>query len=334
MGGWPTFLMNLATELQGQYDFHFIATDNKNINSKFHELGKAQYLGHNFEAINHYLICHRPDIVQFGNQAWVGELAKNIPNPPIVIERTAGPRSCNIKRNRVDHVIASNFGTVPMIRHNYQGPITVIRNGLDIEAYKKVKPDRLHFKPKDFVVCYCARMGGQGQGFDILIKAVLKARKKHDIKLVLIGDKPEHSGEDIRPQLRKLAKPMGADCVFTGALEDPAPIMKGANVYVCPAKHHGISNSIIEACALGKPIIATDVGQTSEVVHNNHNGFLVPANNANAIAEHIIKLKEMPKMASRLGHFGKGLVKREFNIKTQAKLYSDLYEHLLSTLQK
>jgi len=200
--------------------------------------------------------------------------------------------------------------------------------------YKQVIPERFHFKPEDFVVCYCARMGGVGQGFEVLLSAVLRARKTHDIKLVLIGDKPKHSGEDIRPKLHKMAKPMGQDCVFTGALENPAPVIAGANVYVSPAFHHGISNSILEACALGRPVVATDVGQTSEVVHKGHNGFLVQPGDTEAIATALIKLKDSPKKCQRLGHFGIGMVKREFNIKKQALRYKELYDMLLEKYHK
>jgi glycosyltransferase involved in cell wall biosynthesis len=133
--------------------------------------------------------------------------------------------------------------------------------------------------------------------------------------------------------LRKLAKPMGDDCVFTGALLDPPPVMAGADLYVCPARHHGISNSIIEACALGKPIIATDVGQTNEIVHNGHNGHLVKIGDVTAIKDYIIKLKDSPKKRERLGHFGVGFVRREFNIDIQSPKYLELYEKLLSQIQ-
>lgn len=334
MGGWPTFLLNLCKGLRDDFEFSFIAVDNKSINPRFHELGKAEYLGNNLEAINHRLITQKPDIVQFGNKEWLGKIAKNVSNSIIVIERTAGPRSCNIGRSSVDYVIASNEGTIPLIRKNYQGPLEIIRNGLDVDYYKSVQPDRLHFKPDDFVVCYCARMGGRGQGFGVLLNAVLKARETHDVKLVLIGDKPEHSAEDIRPKLRKLAKPMGDDCVFTGALDNPAPIMAGANLYVCPAFHHGISNSIIEAAALGKPVVATDVGQTNEIVLAGTSGILVKPGDIDGIASAIIKLKDSPKKCQQYGQAGQELVEREFNVKKQALRYKELYKRLLAEYQK
>ena len=329
IGGIETCLYNIALKLKDEFDFHFIATENPDIHPRFHEVGKAKYFGRNFEAINNYLIFHQPDIVQYGNQQWYRDIALHA-GVKTVIERTAGPRSCNLDRAGVSHVISSTKGTVPLIRKNYDGPLSVIYNGVDLNRFD-VTPDRLHFKDDDFIVCYCARMGGRGQGFDVLIKAVLEARKTHDIKLVLIGDKPKSSAEDIRKELRRLAEPMGSDCVFTGALLDPIPVMAGADLYVCPAKHHGISNSIIEACALAKPIIATDVGQTNEIVLDGQNGFLVPPNSVQYIKNFIIALKDSPQKRQRLGERGRKLVEEEFNIDIQAAKYAEVYRKLLSS---
>lgn len=328
-GGIPGFLYRLATRLNNQFEFHFIATDNSNINPKFNNVGKAHYFKQHWSDITQYLRDNDIDIVQYGNKIQYKQCAVNA-GVPIVIERTAGPRSCHLNRDGVTHVISSTKGTVSLIKTNYTGPVSVIYNGIEIDEYESVVPDRLHFGSDDVVVCYCARMGGRGQGFDILVKAVLQARSRRDIKLVLIGDKPEHAGEDIRPQLRKLAAPMGKDCVFTGELSNPAPIMAGADIYVCPANHHGISNALIEASALGKPIIATDVGQTNEVVHDRGNGFLVSAGDVGTIASLITRIADSPAECKMLGDYGKNLVKQEFNLDTQAEKYRELYMKLLS----
>jgi glycosyltransferase involved in cell wall biosynthesis len=332
IGGIETCLYNIAKKLNDRFDFHFLATENPDIHPHFDKVGTALHIGNDWNYITQYLQENKIDIVQYGNRIEYKECAIKA-KVPIIIERTAGPRSCKLNREGVTHVISSTKGTVPLIRGNYDGPISILYNGVDLDRFTSVKPDRLHFKDDDFVVCYCARIGGVGQGFDVLIKAVLEARKTHDVKLVLIGDRPKSSAEDIRPMLRKLAKPMGDDCVFTGALLDPLPVMAGADLYVCPARHHGISNSIIEACALGKPIIATDVGQTNEIVHNGHNGHLVKIGDVTAIKDYIIKLKDSPKKRERLGHFGVGFVRREFNIDIQSPKYLELYEKLLSQIQ-
>lgn len=327
IGGYESCLYNIAKELQDHFDFYFFATENKDIHPHFNEVGIARYYGNNFECLNNFLISKQVDIVQYGNKEWYRKMALNA-KVPVVIERTAGPRSCNLDRTGVTHVISSTRGTVPLIRANYDGPISVIYNGVDLDRFD-VEPDRLHFKKDDFVICYCARMGGVGQGFQDLLVAVQEIRKTHNIKLVLIGDRPKSSAENIVPRLKKMAAPMGNDCVFTGALIDPIPIMAGADLYVCPAHHHGISNSIIEACALGKPVVATNVGQTCEIIHHTKNGYLVPAKNKNALIKHIIKMIDSPKKREQFGAYGRRLVETEFNIDIQADKYLKLYNKLL-----
>lgn len=329
-GGIPTFLMNLAKELKGKFTFHFIATENPTINPSFYELGRAAYIGDN-DGLVGYFKKHKISLVQYGNVLNYKTAALKAA-VPVIVERTAGPRSCNLDRTGVTHVISSTQGTVPLIRKNYSGPLSVIYNGIDFDRFSAVAPDFLDFSPDDFIICYCARMGGVGQGFEDLVRAVVEIHKEKDVKLVLIGDKPEKSAEDIRPRLRKLAKPLGKDCVFTGALKYPAPVMAAANLYVCPAKHHGISNSLIEAAALGLPIVATAVGQTSEIVHHGKNGNLVPPGHLSSLTNNILHLMGSPAKRMKFSNYGRELVRQEFNVKIQAAKYLELYNKLLSNI--
>ncbi len=332
-GGIPTFLINLTTKLKGMFEFYFIATDNPNISAKFHNLGNANYFGHDWAKITKFFKDKNIGIVQFGNCLPYKECAIKA-KVPIIIERTAGPRSCSLNREGVTHVISSTKGTIPLIRKNYDGPISIIYNGVNVDKYDNVKSDRLHFKNDDFVICYCARIGGVGQGFQDLIPAVIKVHKTHNDKLVLIGERPKSSVENIIPRLKKMAKPIGVDCVFTGSLADPVSVMAGADLYVCPAHHHGISNSIIEACALGKPVVATNVGQTNEIVHDGKNGYLITPKNISFIIKSIIKIIDSPKNMAEFGAYGKDLIKREFNIDMQADKYLKLYRKLLESIHK
>jgi len=334
IGGIETCLYNIARELEDKFDFHFLATNNPDIHPHFDKVGTAYHTGENWDFVSQYLREEKIDIVQYGNRVEYKECAVKA-GVPIIIERTAGPRSCNLDKQGVTHVISSTKGTVPAIRKNYGGPISILYNGFDTELFDSIEPNRSYFKDDDFIICYCARIGGIGQGFQYLIPAVIEARKTHpNIKLVLIGDKPKSSAEDIRPLLRKLAVPLGKDCLFTGALLNPLPLMAGADLYCCPALHHGISNSIVEACALGKPVIATDVGQTNEIVHHGKNGYLVPPKDISAITNMIIKLVNYPKKATAFGTYGRELVEKEFNIKIQADKYLKLYNNLLLNIQK
>ena len=325
VGGIPTFLYNLASNINNEFECYFIATDNKNINPRFYDIGIPIYLGNDKSTIVQYLKNNKIKIVQYGNKDLYRQCAISA-DIGVIIERTAGPRSCGLPKEGVSHVVASTNGTVPLIRKNYDGPLSVIYNGVDLLQYNnsKIVNDK-------FTICYCARIGGVGQGFQYLIPAVIEARRKShkDIKLILIGDKPAGSAEDIRPLLKKLARPLDNDCIFTGQLLDPIPTMASADLYCSPALHHGISNSIIESCALSKPVIATNVGSTDEIVHHGKNGYLIPPKNIKSISDCIIKLIGSPNKLINFGSNGRKIVENQFNIKIQSKKYTDLYKKLL-----
>lgn len=319
-GGIPTFLLNLAPRLK-DFDLHFIATQNPKIHPAFKSNGAAYYCPKNLVGL---LKSINPNILQYGNLVEYKNagLAAGI---PVLIERTAGPRSCHLDKMGVTWVVASSEGSVDLIRKRYKGPITVIRNGVDLGVMGEVKPERFHFKDSDFVLAYVARFGGVGQGHLDLLKAFSIVRRKHPVKLVLVGDKPAHAAQNILPTVRKALGKWGGDCIMTGAVDDPKSIIKGADLYVCPAHHHGISNSLIEAAALGTPVVATRVGQTDEVIDGN--GFLVPPKSPEKLAQGIIKAIEYPEL-NRLGQMGLSLVERRFDINKQSQKYIELYRTL------
>lgn len=328
IGGIETCIYNISKNLKDKFDFYFIATENPDIHPHFNEVGKAYYFGNNWEVINNLLISKKIDIVQYGNKLEYKKLALNA-HVPIIIERTAGPRSCGLDKSGVSWVISSSKGTVPLIRKNYSGPLSVIYNGADLDKYLEVPPNRCGFKDNDFVVVYSARYG-RGQAFDVLVNAVKIVRSKYDIKLILIGGPPNIKGaEDITSLIKKWVKPLGSNCKLTGFMLDPTRVMAAADVYCCPARHHGVSNTLIESSALSKPLIATNVGQTNEILHNNRNGYLVPVNRSDVMAQKIIELYENAEKRKQFGEYGRKLVEKEFNINVQSKKYEELYTKLL-----
>ena len=135
IGGIPTFLYNLTSSINDEFECHFIATDNKNINPCFHKVGKAVYLGNSKAKIVEYLKKNKIDIVQYGNKDLYRKCALNA-GVRVIIERTAGPRSCSLPKDNITHVVSSTQGTIPLIQKNYNGPISTIYNGVDIALPK------------------------------------------------------------------------------------------------------------------------------------------------------------------------------------------------------
>src|ERR1035437_1338638 len=90
----------------------------------------------------------------------------------------------------------------------------------------------------------------------------------------------------------------------------------------------GISNSIIEYMALGKPVIATRGGGTNEVVIEGENGYLIDPFNEDQLIEKIKMLIENKEAGLKMGKKGKELITEKFNIKIMADQYTSIYNTL------
>lgn len=322
IGGIESCMYRIAQKLQNDFNFYFVALDNKDIHPRYAQIGETIYLGHNWDAITKYLKQKQIDIVQWSNIDRCAECASRA-GVKKIIERIAGPRSLNKNHSYNTHVISSSYGIMRQLKAQYSGPTTVIHNG--IETYPDIRPQKIF--DKGFIVCYPAARMGEGQNYQMLIKSVIEARKQNpNIKLILMGDTPKLAGyKSIKKQLKILTKPIGKDCAFTGFVADPLRIIAGSNLIAVTGKTHGISNALIEGSALGRPIISTAVGQASEICHHGENGYLVRLNDYSDLAKKIVKLADSPAKCKAFGEYGQNLVDHQFNIDKQAEKYRQLY---------
>ena len=87
--------------------------------------------------------------------------------------------------------------------------------------------------------------------------------------------------------------------------------------------------SILEAMAMGKPVVATRAGGNPEVVADGVTGFLVPARDGLALAKAIKRLLDDPAAAARMGQAGRARVEREFTVRGMVRRMEELYANLL-----
>jgi len=100
------------------------------------------------------------------------------------------------------------------------------------------------------------------------------------------------------------------------------------NVCVLSTFTEGISNSILEYMALGKPVVATDGGGTKEIVEDNKTGFLVSPSNPEELAGKIEILLNDSDMQRKMGHYGYERVNKEFSIGLMVNKYMNLYKNI------
>lgn len=162
------------------------------------------------------------------------------------------------------------------------------------------------------------------KGLTILIDAVAATREAgRDVRLTVAGDGPK------RAHFERHAKRTGvADAVtFTGYLgqDGVADVLAGADVFVLPSFAEGVPVSLMEACASGLPVIATQVGGVSELVLDGETGFIVPPGDVAALSDRIAELASDPALRSRLGAAGRERVVEHFDSTVEASRLATLF---------
>ncbi len=142
-----------------------------------------------------------------------------------------------------------------------------------------------------------------------------------DTALVLVGDGA------LRALLQSQAAALGiGDAVrFLGDRSDVRELLQGFDLFALSSLSEGYSMALLEACASGLPIVATDVGGNREIVIDGRNGLLVPPARDDALAEAFATLLRDPAGAAAMGGAGRAWALREASVDTMARRYDALY---------
>ncbi len=114
-------------------------------------------------------------------------------------------------------------------------------------------------------------------------------------------------------QLQKLTKP--GVIRYLDEVDDVRPILKQATVFVLPSYREGAPRSVLEAMAMGKPIITTDVPGCRETVVDGENGYLVPVHGVDALSVAMLRFRNAPDLIERMGKRSREIVVERYDVK-------------------
>jgi glycosyltransferase involved in cell wall biosynthesis len=131
--------------------------------------------------------------------------------------------------------------------------------------------------------------------------------------------------------LKKDAAKRGLQSVvrFTGYRKDPLEIVEALDVVVLTSISEGLPVTLLEAMALRKPVVATNVGGVPEVVQDGVTGFLVPSGNAPEFARALISLFKNPNLMKIMGEQGRKRVEENFSLSIMAEKTDNVYFEVL-----
>ena len=150
------------------------------------------------------------------------------------------------------------------------------------------------------------------------LQPALKAR----LRLVMVGEGPLRAASMAILQAGGVAELAW----LPGERSDVADVMRGLDCFVLPSLAEGISNTILEAMATGLPVIATAVGGNAELVAEGRTGLLVPAGDAEALAQALCSLASNPERAKGMGKSGRSAVEQHFSLAAMVRAYTELYD--------
>jgi glycosyltransferase involved in cell wall biosynthesis len=153
---------------------------------------------------------------------------------------------------------------------------------------------------------------------------LLEAFKKiENAYLLLIGNGP------IKTDLDRVVFELGISnrVIFTGSQIDVTPYMQVMDIVVLPSSEvEGLGISLIEAMALAKPVVATNIGGIPEVVDDGYTGLLVKPKDSDALTKAINTLLNAPDLAQKMGINGRKKYQELFTLKYMIKRMEEMYE--------
>ena len=212
----------------------------------------------------------------------------------------------------------------------------VVYNGMDFSRFKHKQIDLLHIKNElgiaecKYIIGMVASLSTRKDQDTLINAAPLILKSFPDTSFLIIGDGPR------RKTLSEKAKQIGLqnNIIFSGNRSDVETLMQIFDIAVLLTNTdihlEGISNTIIEAMAVGIPVVASKGGGTDEIIKQNVNGLLVPPKNVDKTAEAILELLNDNAKAKRLADAARSLVMKKFNLQRYVKEYEDIYKEVNS----
>jgi glycosyltransferase involved in cell wall biosynthesis len=203
-----------------------------------------------------------------------------------------------------------------------------IPTGVDLDRFKPRPEGRSEAR-------HSLGLGGEGlvlgvvaylrpdKGHEVLLRAVPKILESYPTcSLVVVGDGPE------RARLEALAGRLGiaASIRFAGLREDVPSVLSAFDVFCLPSiRNEGVPQSLLQASAVGLPVVSTAVGGIPEAVVADVTGFVVPPGDADLLAQALARLAGDAELRSTFGQAGRRHATAHFSVPRMLDLTEQAY---------
>jgi glycosyltransferase involved in cell wall biosynthesis len=261
---------------------------------------------------------HRVDIVatQLSTASLWGSIAARILGIPCVATvRALNTKTCYVL---ADRIIVVSEAVKKHLADQGIAPekIRVVYNGIDLKRFQPADDLRaakvaVGFQPDDLIVGVTAHLTRKKGHRSFVQAAALVASRMPNVKFLLVGEGREREALEAQVRAARLLDRV----VFAGFQDDVLPWMAAMDVLVLPTiEKEGFGRVLVEAGAMSKPVISTDIGGMAEVVSHGETGLIVPAGEVSELANAIMKLLSDEEMRLQMGKAGRARALARFSV--------------------
>jgi len=207
----------------------------------------------------------------------------------------------------------------------------VVHNGIDLIKFnpdcakRKNLRDELNIAQDAFVICFIGRMTAQKDPLT-LIKAFKEINSEYsNAVLLMVGD-----GE-LKEKAIALTRELGLEksVIFQRSRTDVADILFSSDIFCLPSLWEGFPIALLEAMAMRKAVVATEVDGSVEIIQNKKNGILVKPQNIQMLANAIKELIQNNSLKEELSIAAQQTILNDFDVKKMTKKIEDVYLNVL-----
>ena len=317
-------------------------------NTEIRIIGKVQlFVGIGLIRILYDFISWKPTIVltMLFYSDILGRIIAKIANIPIIVSSI---RARNIDKAKwqffLDKItawcanrIVFNSRQVIPFAIKYEGvqkkQVVYIPNGVNIKLDKSKynrfkKRQELGISNNTLVIGSIGRLKSQ-KGFYYLLESInLLSKEFSNLLLIIIGSGPLL--EDLQTVVTEIK--LSDKVSFLGERTDIAELLFCMDIYVQASLFEGMSNAVMEAMAMGIPVIATSVDGTIELIEEDKTGWLVEPKNVNMLVEKIRYVLNNAEIAKKVATVASEQIAKDFSIERMGESYDKLFHELITEL--
>lgn len=239
-----------------------------------------------------------------------------------------------LARRGMDRVVAVSEA----VRHRFAvqarmspSKIETIYNGIDLEKFTLCEPraeirKKLGWDPDRKIAIHVAVFRPE-KGYDLLFEALPQIQAAlPTFQIKLVGD------DRLESALHDKASILGDAVEFMGQRMDVPELLAASDLLIQTSWSEALPTVLIEAGASSRPVVATNVGGTSEIVVDGRGGFVVEPGDASDLADRVVQILCSPGLAEQMGRQAYTRVIKMFTLESQAGRTKMLYEKMLGAV--